>query len=233
MELNVDAVSDRAGFMLCLKNLPEIVRRKNHGVFLVGTVFGRIPNIEQVGAERQMRPVFFDNPERQQTDALRLLNPFYKVSRSEFFPLRGEFLRRREPRSEQDNETQPDYGNETTIHFLSPPNVRILAPGRGFVMLKSPCLNRLRRISVAQALLPVRPRSISPKASASLNALRASASSFAFLLQGPQRNSLQNFPSLQRSNARDYRIILIHFLKFVPQTWPIASEVLQTLPDRT
>src|SRR5580704_17889236 len=137
MELNVDAVSDRAGFMLCLKNLPEIVRRKNHGVFLVGTVFGRIPNIEQVGAERQMRPVFFDKPERQQTDALRLLNPFYKVSRSEFFPLRGEFLRRRESRSEQDSETQPDYGNETTIHFFSPPNVRILAPGRGFVMLKS------------------------------------------------------------------------------------------------
>jgi hypothetical protein len=46
-------------------------------------------------------------------------------------------LRRCEPRSEQQRERQTDNRNNTTIHFLSPPNVRILAPGSGFVMLKS------------------------------------------------------------------------------------------------
>jgi hypothetical protein len=42
---------------------------------------------------------------------------------------------------------------------------------------------------------------------------------------------LQKFSLIQRFIIRDYSILLIHFLQRVPQTWPIASEVLQTFPD--
>ena len=47
----------------------------------------------------------------------------------------------------------------------------------------------------------------------------------------PVRHSMENFSRIQLFDILDYRILLIHFSQLVPQTWPIASKVLQILPD--
>ena len=70
-------------------------------------MFCRISHIKQVRSQRQMRPVLLDNPEWQQANAFRLLNPFNEVSRREFFPLRGKFLRRCQPRSKHVTTDEP------------------------------------------------------------------------------------------------------------------------------
>lgn len=73
--------------MLSFENLPEIVLGEDHGVFLLGRVYYCVTNIDQVGAERKMRPVLLDNAEGKHARSLRLLNGRNEIPGREFFPL--------------------------------------------------------------------------------------------------------------------------------------------------
>ena len=66
LQLEFHAVGDGSGFVLGFKNLPEVVLRKNDGVLLLGRLQGSLPHIEKIRAQRQMRPMFFQDAERQQ-----------------------------------------------------------------------------------------------------------------------------------------------------------------------
>ena len=57
------AVGDGAGFVLGFKNLAEIIFRKNDCVLLFGGVQRGVADVQQIGAERKMRAVFFENAE--------------------------------------------------------------------------------------------------------------------------------------------------------------------------
>src|SRR5579885_200956 len=70
LHLQFGVVSDGAGFVASFGDLAKIVLGKNDGVFLLRGMFGDIADVEEVGANRQMRSVFFEYPERKQAGAL-------------------------------------------------------------------------------------------------------------------------------------------------------------------
>ena len=76
-------------------NLSEIILGEDDGVFLLGGVQRGIADVEQVGAEREMRSVFLQDAEGQQARALRAMNAFAEVGGSEFLPVDGELGRGR------------------------------------------------------------------------------------------------------------------------------------------
>jgi hypothetical protein len=67
------AISQRARLVFGFENLAVEIRRKDDGVFFLRGVLGSIAYVDQIRAQRQLRSVFFNNAERQQTGALALL----------------------------------------------------------------------------------------------------------------------------------------------------------------
>ncbi len=72
-----------AGF----EDLAKVILGKDHGVFLVGGVQGRIANIEKIGPQGEMRTMLFQNAEGQQARALRLLDRQAEIACSQFLPM--------------------------------------------------------------------------------------------------------------------------------------------------
>src|SRR5712691_512407 len=69
LQLEFHAVGNGSGLVLGFKNLPEVVLRKNDGVLLLDRLQGSVPHIEKIRAQRQMRPMLFQDAERQQARA--------------------------------------------------------------------------------------------------------------------------------------------------------------------
>src|SRR5258707_6142659 len=90
-ELELHAVGDGSRFVLGFKNLTEIVLRKNDGVLLLHRLQRCVAHVQKVRAEGQMRTVFFQDAERQQTSAFGKLDGIAKVRRSQLFPFDGKF----------------------------------------------------------------------------------------------------------------------------------------------
>ena len=82
-------ISDGSGLVARLKNLPEVIRRKDHDVFLSCGVLRGVADIDQVIPEWQMGTMFLNNADRQQTSSLRLLNRLDEIRSGELFPLDG------------------------------------------------------------------------------------------------------------------------------------------------
>ena len=78
-KLQAAAISHRSWLMLCLGNLTEVVFGKNDRVFLLGCVERRMAHIEEVSSERQVRAVFFEDPERKHARPLRALYTFAEI----------------------------------------------------------------------------------------------------------------------------------------------------------
>ena len=85
-ELEVAAVSDGTGFVLRFKNLTEIVFRKDDGVFLLDRMERGVADVEEIGAERKMRAVFFKNAEGKNANAFGLSDGVAEVGCGEFLP---------------------------------------------------------------------------------------------------------------------------------------------------
>src|SRR5882672_8315901 len=89
-QLKLHAVGHGARLVLGLKNLAKIIFGKNDGVLLLRGVQRRVAHVQEIGAEREMWAVLFQNAEWEQTRALRLLNRQAEVRCRQLFPLRGE-----------------------------------------------------------------------------------------------------------------------------------------------
>src|ERR1700676_4374795 len=90
LQLEFAGVSDGSGFVLGLKNLAKVVFRKDQGVVLLGGVQRGVTHIEQIGAQREMLAVLFQDAEREQAGALSLAYRGGKIGRGQFFPFHGE-----------------------------------------------------------------------------------------------------------------------------------------------
>src|SRR5215467_4631724 len=91
-QLEVAAVGDGSGFVLGFEDLAEIVLRKNDRIFLFGGVQRGVADVDQVGAEREVRPVLLENAERQYAGSFCLLDALAEIVRGQFLPVGGEFL---------------------------------------------------------------------------------------------------------------------------------------------
>ena len=87
LELKSRTVSHRAWFVLRLKNLPEIIFRKNDRVFLLRRIQRRVAHVQQIVAQRQMRSMFLQDAERQQTHTLTTRNGIAELSRAQLLPM--------------------------------------------------------------------------------------------------------------------------------------------------
>ena len=82
IHLHMRAVGDSAGLMLRFENLAEIIFGENDSVFLLRRMQRDITNIDQIGAERQLRSMFFENSKWQHTSALALLDAAGEIGSS-------------------------------------------------------------------------------------------------------------------------------------------------------
>ena len=89
------AVGHGARLVLRFGNLAEIIFRKHDGVLLLGRVQRGVAHVEQIGAQRQMRPVLLQDAERQQARSLRTVDAFAKIGGGEFLPVDRKLGRRR------------------------------------------------------------------------------------------------------------------------------------------
>ena len=89
-QLQVAAVGDGSGLVARFGNLAEIIFGEDDGVFFLGGVQRGVTHIEQIGAQGQVRPVFFQNAEGQQASSLRTMNALAEVGGGQFFPVDGE-----------------------------------------------------------------------------------------------------------------------------------------------
>src|ERR1700745_1309074 len=107
-------VSDGSRLMARLKNLPKIVLGEDDGILLLSRVQGGVSNVEQVGPNRKVRPVFLEDSEWQQARAARPVYSLYKIMCREFLPMSGEFrLAPHRGRTED-----PDQHNQPSAHVL-------------------------------------------------------------------------------------------------------------------
>ena len=88
-ELRRQAVGDGSGLLARLEDLAEVVLGKHDGVLLLDRVHHREAHVEQVGAQRQMGAMLFDDAERQHAHALRLMDCLDEVRAGQFFPFGG------------------------------------------------------------------------------------------------------------------------------------------------
>src|SRR6516225_478284 len=123
------AVCDGSRFVLRFKDLAEVVLGKYHRVFLLGSVYGCIANVEQIRTKRQMRPVLLENAKRKNTGALRFLNGSAEIVGGELLPLHRQLILRLEHRRRDQTATQ--YDKPSTHRGISFLTRRILAPGAG------------------------------------------------------------------------------------------------------
>ena len=89
-ELRAQAVGNGSGLLLGFEDLAEIVFGEDDGVFLLDGVHHGEADIEEVGAERKMRTMLFDDADGEHADALRLVDGLHEVGGGELFPLGGE-----------------------------------------------------------------------------------------------------------------------------------------------
>src|SRR5467141_1504401 len=94
MQLQIHAVRYRSGFVLGFEDLAEIIFGKDHRVFLRRGLQRNVAHIQQIGAEREMRSVLFQNAERKKARALGLLDSRTKIRGGELFPFSGELALR-------------------------------------------------------------------------------------------------------------------------------------------
>ena len=78
-KLRGEAVGQGAGLLARFEDLPEVVFGEDDGVLLFHSVHHGEANVEQIGAERQMRSVLFDDAEGQNADALRLVDGLHEI----------------------------------------------------------------------------------------------------------------------------------------------------------
>src|ERR1700722_10257249 len=116
------AICDSPRFVPRFEDLPKIILGKNYGVFLLRRILSNIADVQQVSSERQMRTMLFQNPERQKTSSLGLLDGRLEIRGSQFFPVHGKFCLTPSRRYEQQNKER----NPTCAHVDSPDS-RILA----------------------------------------------------------------------------------------------------------
>src|SRR5882672_1506465 len=90
LQLKLHAVRDGARLVLGLKNLAKIIFRKNDGVLLLRGVQRRVAHVQEVGTQREMRAVLFQNAEWEQACSFGLLDRQAEVRCRQLFPLRGE-----------------------------------------------------------------------------------------------------------------------------------------------
>ncbi len=87
LELNFRAVSYRAGFVARFENLSKIIFGEDNGKLLLRGGERNVPDIEQVGAEREVGAVFFENSNRKYASELSPLYGIYEVGCCQLFPL--------------------------------------------------------------------------------------------------------------------------------------------------
>jgi len=98
-----------SGLVTGFGNLAKIIFGKDNRVFFLGSVQRGITDVQQIGAEREMRSVLLQDAEGKQAGSLRAMNAFAEIGSGEFFPLNGELrwrdaLRGRELGSAQNRE---------------------------------------------------------------------------------------------------------------------------------
>src|SRR6266571_5865328 len=94
-ELQVAAVGHGSRLVASLGDLAEIIFGKYDYVLLLGGVQRGVTHIKQIGAERQVWTMLFQNSEGEKTCPLGAMNAFAEVGGGEFFPVDGEFSGRR------------------------------------------------------------------------------------------------------------------------------------------
>jgi hypothetical protein len=87
LELQSAAVGHRAWLLFRFGNLPEVVRGEHDRVFLLGGVQRDVAHVEQIVAERQMRPVLLHDAEGEQAGTLRTGDGVAKLGSRQFLPL--------------------------------------------------------------------------------------------------------------------------------------------------
>ena len=84
---------------------------------MLGRVQRGIANVEEIGAERKMRPVLFENAKGQQARSLGSMNAFAEIGGGKFFPvdgqlrLRGNRLCRREMQKDKKRKQNHSVSN--------------------------------------------------------------------------------------------------------------------------
>ncbi len=76
--------------MFRFEYLTEVVLGKNDCIFLLSGVDGDVSNVEQIVAQREMRPMFLHDAERQQARALRAGDAIAEVGRRQLLPMHRE-----------------------------------------------------------------------------------------------------------------------------------------------
>src|SRR5262245_14892785 len=87
LELKLEAVGDSSGFVARFKDLSEVILREHHRIFLFGGGQADVPDVNEVGAQREVWSVLFQDAEGKQAGALRALDSLRKIWRRKFFPL--------------------------------------------------------------------------------------------------------------------------------------------------
>src|SRR5207249_11937517 len=84
LELQSPAVGHRAWLVFRLKDLPEIVLGKDDRVFLLGGIERYVSHVEQIVAQWQMQPMFFQYSEWEQARALCAGDGIAELGRGQF-----------------------------------------------------------------------------------------------------------------------------------------------------
>src|SRR5207253_2154785 len=87
-ELQMGAVGNSPWLVLRFEDLSEIVFGKHDGIFLLSSVQCGVADVEQVGAERQVCAVLFQDAKRQDASASGLVDGLHEIGASELFPVK-------------------------------------------------------------------------------------------------------------------------------------------------
>src|SRR5690348_1456650 len=91
LQLNGARISHRTRLVSRFGNLAEVIRREDNGVFLFRGVNGGVTDIDQIGADGQLRAVLLHDAEGKQAGALRLRNGMVKIVCRQLVPADGKF----------------------------------------------------------------------------------------------------------------------------------------------
>lgn len=104
VELETRAVGDGAGFVFGFEDLAKVVFGEDDGVLLVGGREGGVAYVDEVGTEREVGAVLFNDAEGQDADPLGLANPLEELRSVEFFPANRQGLGREEGSQQEEQE---------------------------------------------------------------------------------------------------------------------------------
>ena len=91
-KLYVRAVGDGSRLVAGFEDLPEIVSREDHGVFLLGAALSDPAHVDEVRPERQLRAMLLNDAEGEDARAPGLLDGFDEISGGEFLPVNAQEL---------------------------------------------------------------------------------------------------------------------------------------------